>query len=397
MIYSHSRLATFETCPLQFNYTYIEKPDIELKETIEAFMGVRVHETLEFLYKMLHHTRRLTLKELLEYYSSKWNKNFSEDILVIKNGLSHENYFELGKKCIENYYRQYHPFKNDKTIALEKHVRIDLDGTGKYIVQGYIDRLSETKKGHYIINDYKTGAVLPTKKNFEQDRQLALYAIAVLNDYPDAKKIDLKWHYLSFGKTLSSSRTKKQLEKLKIDIKNLIDKIESTTEFKPKPSALCDYCSYQKICPEWKHLFKTNKMNAKKFKNDSGVVLANKYIELKNRQAETEKELELVKNALFEFAKKQGVSRINASDAVLVLREYERVQLPLHESPERRILEEKIKSAGLWRQYSTLNPYALKKDIDKGLFEKNFSKEIEKLFRKNKTRFVYINKKSKEK
>lgn len=44
-IYSHSSLGSFETCPRQFWYRYIGKPEIEKVETIEAFLGSRVHET----------------------------------------------------------------------------------------------------------------------------------------------------------------------------------------------------------------------------------------------------------------------------------------------------------------------------------------------------------------
>jgi hypothetical protein len=28
-LYSHSRLATYETCPLQYNYAYVEKVELE--------------------------------------------------------------------------------------------------------------------------------------------------------------------------------------------------------------------------------------------------------------------------------------------------------------------------------------------------------------------------------
>lgn len=51
MLYSHSRLETFENCPLKFKYQYVEKVDVPRRDSIEAFLGSRVHETLEALYK----------------------------------------------------------------------------------------------------------------------------------------------------------------------------------------------------------------------------------------------------------------------------------------------------------------------------------------------------------
>ena len=46
-IHSHSSLGSFENCPRQYWYQYIGKPDVERVDTIEAFLGTCVHETLE--------------------------------------------------------------------------------------------------------------------------------------------------------------------------------------------------------------------------------------------------------------------------------------------------------------------------------------------------------------
>ena len=51
-IHSHSSLGSFENCPRQYWYQYIGKPDVERVDTIEAFLGTCVHETLEELYRI---------------------------------------------------------------------------------------------------------------------------------------------------------------------------------------------------------------------------------------------------------------------------------------------------------------------------------------------------------
>ena len=51
-LYSHSRLASFENCPKQFEFRYIQKIPSET-ESIEAFVGKRVHEVLERLYEFV--------------------------------------------------------------------------------------------------------------------------------------------------------------------------------------------------------------------------------------------------------------------------------------------------------------------------------------------------------
>ena len=47
--YSYSRLNTFKNCPHQYKIIYIDKIKKQ-DESIEAYMGKRVHETLEWLY-----------------------------------------------------------------------------------------------------------------------------------------------------------------------------------------------------------------------------------------------------------------------------------------------------------------------------------------------------------
>jgi hypothetical protein len=44
-IYSHSRLETFETCPQKYNFRYIDEIAKLKEQTVEAFVGSRVHET----------------------------------------------------------------------------------------------------------------------------------------------------------------------------------------------------------------------------------------------------------------------------------------------------------------------------------------------------------------
>ena len=47
--FSYSSLESFNKCPSQFSFRYIDKIKSN-DESIEAFMGKRVHEALEYLY-----------------------------------------------------------------------------------------------------------------------------------------------------------------------------------------------------------------------------------------------------------------------------------------------------------------------------------------------------------
>lgn len=250
VIYSHSRLTTFEQCSLKYKFKYIDKIVPEIKQTIEGFLGNRVHDVLEWIYNETMNRRVLELDEVIDYYVKTWNQEFSKEIKVINQNGDAEHYFDQGIKFLIDYFLAYSPFK-DNTIETEKLITISLDPEGKYLIQGYIDRLVHNKDTNiFEIHDYKTGSS-KTQEELDRDRQLALYSIGIKNSFPDVKDVHLVWHFLAFNKKMMSKRTDEQLEQLKQDIINLINKIESTKEFQAKPGALCNWCEYKEYCKNY--------------------------------------------------------------------------------------------------------------------------------------------------
>ena len=57
-------------------------------------------------------------------------------------------------------------------------VNFDL-GSENYRLRGVIDRLEKTKEDTLEIHDYKASGNLPTQDKLDEDRQLALYQIAL--------------------------------------------------------------------------------------------------------------------------------------------------------------------------------------------------------------------------
>jgi putative RecB family exonuclease len=249
-IYSASRLSTYESCPLQYKFRYIDRiPRTE--ESIEAYLGSRVHEALNMLYRTLELGGEPSLSDLLKEYHWQWGQCWHNQVKVVKQDRSIEHYKEVGERCLVNYYQAHRPFNHGEVLGLEYQVATSLDPRGCYKIQGYIDRLVAVGPGRYEIHDYKTSGRLPSQDAIDADRQLALYQLAVEATWPDAKEIELVWHYLAFGKELRSTRTPQALERLKHSTIAVIDRIEADTEFKPIKSTLCHWCTYQNICPLW--------------------------------------------------------------------------------------------------------------------------------------------------
>lgn len=269
-IYSHSKLQSFEQCPLKYKFRYIDKIVPEIKQTIEGFLGNMVHESLEHLYKASMKKITIPLDELIEFYARSWKEKITPEVKIVKEDVSEEFYFNKGIKFLINYYQKHAPFF-DNTIETEKKIFVKLDNYGNYKLIGFIDRLVYDKeKNIFEIHDYKTSSSLKSQDELDKDRQLALYSLGIRELFPTAQDVHLIWHYLDFNETIRSFRTLEQLENLKSEIIKLIKKIESTTEFPPHPSILCKWCEFQKNCPVCKETNFCEKVNLKEtIENDS--------------------------------------------------------------------------------------------------------------------------------
>src|SRR3989338_10525241 len=375
-LYSHSRLSTYETCPLQYKLKYIDKIEVEEEGGIEAFLGSRVHDTLERLYKDLRYSKLLTLDELVTLYNAQWDKNWNNAVVIRKKELSAQNYKDTGVKCIKNYYSKYAPFNQGVTMGIEELISFSLSEDSGYKIRGYIDRLDRTKDNIYEIHDYKTSGSLPLQKDRDNDRQLALYEIGIREKYPDVKEVKLIWHYLVFDTEIASQRTPAQLEDLRKGTIALIDRIEADTEFKHKESNLCDWCDYWAYCPAKKHLSKVDALPPEEFLSDDGVTLVNKYTTIWHKLKEADAEKERLKEQLVAYAKKEDVETIQGSDHTVKVTLKEELNFPGKNDPEREAIEKLIKDAGLWDEVSMLDNKALQDAIESGRWGKKLSEKI---------------------
>jgi putative RecB family exonuclease len=250
--YSHSRISSFEQCPLKFRFKYIDKLKPDFEQSIEGFLGNKVHESLEWLYQNSLQGNLKQLDEVLEYFIALWQKEFSEKIKIIKFGTNPEDYFHKGIGFLVNYFTENYPFK-DFTIATEREITITLDEEEKYKLIGFIDRLAYNPETKILeIHDYKTGA-LKSQEELDKDRQLAVYYLGIQKDFSEkVEDVHLIWHYLAHSKKMISRRNPEELESLKQEIISKIKIIESTENFEPKKSPLCNWCEFQSKCPLFK-------------------------------------------------------------------------------------------------------------------------------------------------
>jgi len=369
--YSITQVGTFEKCRLQYRFNYVDRIR-RVAEGVEAFLGSRFHETMQWLYRE-RAFREVPMEEVLAFYEGQWKAAWHDEVKIAKKERTADEYRNLGRRFIEDYYRRHQPFAEGKVLGLERKIRFSFEQGRSYAFKGVIDRLMLAPDGAFEIHDYKTGSGLPTQADLDKDRQLGLYQIGVQRLWPEAEEVRLVWHMAAFNLDMRSARTREQLEALKSEITSLVDRIEAEKEYAPYESLLCEWCAYWDLCPAKKHLKKVEALPPDRWKDEPGVAIVDAFTGLhrKRQQVEAEaavieRELAEVRDAAIQFAEREGVSVIAGTRGQLRVTGREAVVSPGKGSEERAALESELKALGVWDEVATIDTAALEKAVKEG-------------------------------
>ena len=262
--FSYSQLSTFKACSQKFKLTYLDgirKPH----ESIEAFVGKRVHSVLEWLYSIdSSNNSYMTFDRICEEYDNIWRRKWHSKIFIVAPFKNSDYYYSMGKRCLSNYYKNYGPKFNQPVIGTEVNLSFLI---GNHSFRGVIDRLDRLGSGKFMIHDYKTTKNEKTKSQAINDIQLGLYHMAIEQNYKNVKEISLKWHFLRQGTEVIITHNQDGLKKIKKKINGIIEKIidslDDMDNFDPKETIKSGFTNYE-LC-NWCYLWE--ECSAKKISN----------------------------------------------------------------------------------------------------------------------------------
>ena len=238
---SYSQIETFNNCPLQYRYRYIQR--IPVPPSAAQSFGDSVHKTLRDFYKLVKEGKKPKEEDLIEIFSKNWVKESYAS-------KSHEERSRKeGEKILRNFYRKEF---NPKVVPylLEHPFVVKVFPNLK--IGGKIDRIDKLGREIEII-DYKTGKAWE-QKEIDNSLQMSVYALAAINlgiFEGKPEEIILSFYFLESGEKKSTRRTSHQLSLIK---KELIKKAKEIQEskFEAKPSNMCDFCEYRLLCEAWR-------------------------------------------------------------------------------------------------------------------------------------------------
>ena len=367
--FSPSKLDVYKNCARRYQYRYVDKIS-RRRKTPETVVGVAVHAAFEEMYQLVSGGKVPSLAEVHALYEKALDEEWDETVVLKDARFTRDDWKKVGRDCVELYYNAHAPFSEDRTVAVEKRVGFPLEVEGhEYRIEGFVDRLSLAPDGAFEIHDYKTAKSLPNQEHADADWQLALYELAIRREWPDAKDVRLKWHYVRHGKTLTSVRDAAARESLRADVVKIIAAIKHDHEFVPNPGPLCDWCEYRDLCPVFAHPLKIAALAPEERKRDDGVKLVNELAEVEGKRRKLKDEmktLDLEKKDLddriADFAEAAGVTTVagETADASVTIKDEVHLPTKTHEPEKHEELEKDArKSPQLWDEVARLDAHAL--------------------------------------
>jgi putative RecB family exonuclease len=243
---SPSSIGTWQQCPYRFRLSRLEK--IPEPSTEAQLIGSFVHEVLEFLYRDPQAIR--TVQRAKQLSRALWNEKWADEVQVLDLSPVQLNAFRWNSWwCIESFFNMENPTAHELD-GIEQKLEWQV---GDAKVVGIIDRWNKNSDGSATISDYKTGK--KPKPRFESEKrfQLGVYVnmIESLLDIPVsyAELLYLK-EGIRWGFEPTSEMRQDVIKTISIVWQEVVESCLSG-KFECKTSKLCDWCSYQSICPAW--------------------------------------------------------------------------------------------------------------------------------------------------
>ena len=256
---SPSRIADFSSCPLKFRYRNVDR--LPERPGPEAFRGSVVHKVLEDMFERPREerTEEFALKDLHRAFTQLLAATPEARYAIDASLAWPDDAAPAAPEAMEAFLSALPPFiaryflledpSSFEATHRERYVRGRIDED--LWLHGFVDRIDVAPNGDVRIVDYKTGRSPSARFAQKSLFQLKCYAL-LWEDEHDARVRRLLMLFLGDGNRLVHDPTSREIEETRETVRGVwqeMKRANARAEWEARPSRLCDWCSYQQLCP----------------------------------------------------------------------------------------------------------------------------------------------------
>jgi putative RecB family exonuclease len=247
---SPSRALDFKTCGLLYRFRVIDQ--LQEPPTVEAARGTVVHGVLERLFDLPAPAR--TVAAASELVAPEWQALLADDpelaALVDAHPGGLVGLLDSTRDLLTSYFALEDPRRLEPA---EREVLVETTLPTGVRLKGFVDRLDRAADGRLRVVDYKTGKSPREEYEGKALFQLRFYALVLWRSTGVLPTL-LRLYYLADREVLDYAPDERDLLALERQVDALgvaIAKARASGDWRHKPSRLCDWCSFQSLCPAY--------------------------------------------------------------------------------------------------------------------------------------------------
>jgi len=247
---SPSRASDFMSCPLLYRYRTIDR--LPEEPSADALRGTLVHKVLEDLFDLPAETR--TPGRARDLLVPTWESLMEAEPelaeLFSEEGSDVAEWLTSCRSVLDRYFTLEDP-RRLEPAERELYVEALLDS--KLLLRGFVDRLDIAPDGAIRVVDYKSGKSPSEMFEAKALFQMRFYALVIWRARGVVPAM-LQLVYLGNAEMLRYVPDEADLLATERKVEALwgaILRAQETGDWRPNRSRLCDWCSFQSLCPEF--------------------------------------------------------------------------------------------------------------------------------------------------